>query len=382
MSEVDRRTEWIEVLQRIVRPVFTHLAARTLRRAMPVECRPGTDRAAVSHLEAFGRSLAGAAPYLALAESEAQSAELAAIVRDGLDAISDPASPDCATWTGHPQAVVDAAFLAQGLLRAPGTLWAPLDDRVRRNLLAALRSTRAIKPAFNNWLLFSAMVETALLVFEEPDWDPMRIDLALRQHEQWYAGDGAYGDGPNFHWDYYNSFVIHPMILDVLRHAGERHNWNPLFAEKALSRSRRYAAVQERLISPEGTFPPIGRSLAYRFGVLQTLGQMALLGHLPEELACAQVREAMSAVIRRMIQAPGTFDPEGWLTIGFAGHQPGIGESYISTGSLYLCTVGLLPLGLPAHAPFWCDPPVAWTSQRAWHGDDFPIDHALSPWPA
>ena len=44
----------------------------------------------------------------------------------------------------------------------------------------------------------------------------MRVDYALRQHDQWYKGDGAYGDGPTFHWDYYNSFVIHPMLLDVL----------------------------------------------------------------------------------------------------------------------------------------------------------------------
>ena len=44
----------------------------------------------------------------------------------------------------------------------------------------------------------------------------MRVDYALRQHEQWYKGDGVYGDGPEFHWDYYNSFVIQPMLLDVL----------------------------------------------------------------------------------------------------------------------------------------------------------------------
>ncbi len=26
----------------------------------------------------------------------------------------------------------------------------------------------------------------------------MRIDYAVRQHEQWYKGDGTYGDGPDF----------------------------------------------------------------------------------------------------------------------------------------------------------------------------------------
>ncbi len=35
--------------------------------------------------------------------------------------------------------------------------------------------------------------------------------------ESWYLGDGVYGDGPKFRWDYYNSFVIQPMYVDVLR---------------------------------------------------------------------------------------------------------------------------------------------------------------------
>jgi len=91
----------------------------------------------------------------------------------------------------------------------------------------------------------------------------------------------------------------------------------------------------------------------------------------------AQVRGALTAVIRRSIEAPGTFDDAGWLRIGFAGHQPGVGERYISTGSLYLCATGLLALGLPAADPFWTDPPQPWTSQKAWSGQPFPIDHAL-----
>ena len=79
-----------------------------------------------------------------------------------------------------------------------------------------------------------------------------------------------------------------------------------------------------------------------------------------------------------MIEAPGTFDADGWLTIGFCGHQPSIGETYISTGSLYLCAVGLLPLGLPPSDPFWQAPAADWTSKKAWGGQDLPADHALT----
>jgi hypothetical protein len=145
----------------------------------------------------------------------------------------------------------------------------------------------------------------------------------------------------------------------------------------ALLRSRRYAAVLERLVSPEGTFPAIGRSIAYRCGAFQLLARTALLGQLPDDLPPAQVRCALTAVVRRSIEAPGTFDRDGWLRIGLCGHQPGIGERYISTGSLYLCAAALLPLGLPATDPFWSGPALPWTSRRAWGGEPFPIDKAL-----
>jgi hypothetical protein len=52
-----------------------------------------------------------------------------------------------------------------------------------------------------------------------------------------------------------NSFVIQPMLLDVLRHIGTyARTWEALLPD-VLARARRYAAIQERLISPEGTFP-------------------------------------------------------------------------------------------------------------------------------
>jgi hypothetical protein len=41
--------------------------------------------------------------------------------------------------------------------------------------------------------------------------------------------------------------------------------------------------------------------------------------------------------MRRLMDAPGAFDQDGWLQIGFCSRQLHLGESYISTGSLYLC---------------------------------------------
>jgi hypothetical protein len=246
---------------------------------------------------------------------------------------------------------------------------------VRANVVAALKATRVIKPYYSNWLLFSAIIEAALATFGE-EWDQMRVDYAVRQHEQWYKGDGAYGDGPEFHWDYYNSFVIQPMLLDTLAAVSKKATGWDEFYKKALPRARRYAAVQERMISPEGTFPPLGRSITYRFGAFHLLAQMSLMRQLPPELAPAQVRGALGAVIRRSVEAPGTFDRGGWLTIGLCGHQPQLAERYISTGSLYLCAVGLLPLGLPPEEEFWAGATADWTAKKLWSGQDMKPDHA------
>jgi len=370
------RNYWVETATRIAAPVLQNLANRTLRAQMPVESQRGAKgRADVTHLEAIGRLLAGLAPWMELNEEAARP--FSELARKALDSATDPASPDFMNFTKFHQPVVDAAFLAQGLLRAPKTLWKPLDARVKENILSALRSTRIQIPGFNNWLLFSAMVETALYVFGAEDWDAMRVDYAIRQHEQWYKGDGHYGDGPSFHADYYNSFVIQPMLVDIIRNMAGNKRWES-FAEPIRLRAQRYAAVQERMISPEGTFPPVGRSLAYRFGAMQGLAQAALLHELPDEVSPAQVREALTAVIRRTMEAPDTFDKNGWLRIGFCGAQSGIGETYISTGSLYLCSVGLLPLGLPAKDRFWSSKPAEWTAKKAWEGKPFPIDHAIS----
>jgi hypothetical protein len=373
------RAAWIALLRRLADPVLTNLAAGTLKARMPVEQAAGADRRDVTHLEAAGRLIAGIAPWIELAADQSPEGrargDLAQLTRTAIDRAVDPASPDVLNFNRGGQPLVDAAFLAQGLLRARRTLIDALETRTRNNLVAALESTRVIVPGYNNWLLFSATVEAGLSALGARA-DLVRVDYALRQHEAWYKGDGAYGDGPAFHWDYYNSFVIQPMLLDVLDVFHDRAAWKPL-AARVEERARRYAAVQERMIAPDGSFPPIGRSLAYRCGAFQALAHMALRRSLPDGVSPTQVRGALGAVIRRTLEAPGTFDRDGWLRIGFCGHQPGVGESYISTGSLYLCAAAFLPLGLPSTDPFWSDAAAPWTAQRAWSGQSFPIDRAL-----
>ena len=377
----DDRRYWVVVTDKIARPVLENLARRELKLKMPVEEKPGTKRKSCTHLEAFGRLLCGIAPWLALENLSGDELKLQQefikLAQTSLDAATDPQSPDFMNFTEGGQPLVDTAFLSQGILRAPKVLWEPLEPRVKKQIVAAFKSSRKIAtPTSNNWVMFAATVEAALLEFGETTLEE-RLENCVRKMLGWYCGDGAYGDGEFFHFDYYNNFVIQPMLLDVLA-VLQKHDAGFAPARKiVLTRAKRFAAIQERLIAPDGTFPSIGRSTSYRFGAFQTLAAIALQHELPEHIQPAQVRSALTAVIRKMMEAPGTFDANGWLQIGFCGHQPALGEVYISTGSLYLCAAGLLPLGLPPADEFWSAPPAKWTAQKLWSGENLPADHAI-----
>ncbi len=381
MGKIPDRDYWLSVLLRLARPVLERLASRQLRLSMPVEAIDPDERRSYTHLEAFGRLLAGIAPWLTATgvsgpELSLQR-KLSGLVSESLDAATDPASPDFMNFCVGQQPLVDAAFLSQAILRAPSVLWEPLDLRVKRQILEALRSSRAVgTPGENNWVMFAAMVETALLTLGESPIEE-RLEGSLRRMLGWYAGDGVYGDGEFFRFDYYNSYVINPMLVDVLGILREIDGrFRPLYTT-VLERARRYAQILERMIAPDGSFPCIGRSAAYRFGALHGLAQMALLHALPDGTKPAQVRCGMTAVIKKMSEAPGTFDADGWLQIGFFGHQPSLAESYISTGSLYLCSAALLPLGLAPSDAFWSSRSVDWSARVLWSGGELPADHAI-----
>ena len=381
------RQVWLSTLDRVARPLLSNLANGTLRQNMPVESisQDLAKRAAVTHLEGLGRTVVGIAPWLELGPDDTPEGRLRAEYIDlTVKAITnavDPDSPDHLNFNKGRQPLVDAAFLAHGLLRAPTQLWGRLDDVTKARLAEELKSSRVIKPSQTNWLFFTAMVETALLEFTG-DWDRSRVDYAFDCFKKdWYKGDGWYGDGPALHLDYYNSFVIQPMmmtVLDVLKKHDITVDFDGAdFYSVESARYARYAEIQERLISPEGTYPIVGRSLCYRFGAFQAMSDVCYRHLLPERLDPAQVRCALTAVMKRQMAAPGTFDKDGWLRPGFCGNQPHIGENYISTGSLYLVCAGFIALGLPETDPFWSNPAADWTSKKGWAGVDLDADHAI-----
>ncbi len=370
------REDWLKFMLKIADPVLSSLAEGKLHEALPVE---KAWRAPYAHLEAFARTLAGMAPWLELQGLEGEERELQgkyrALALLGIDRATDPFSPDFMNFSeGYGQSLVDAAYLAHALLRAPTQLVKPLPAKVRKNLAACLKATRKFIPCPTNWLFFSAMVEAALFGLGE-GWQVFPVERAVDSFEGWYKGDGMYGDGKFFHMDYYNSYAIHPMYVDLLKTFAPI---SPKFSDllpTVLKRAARYAEIEERLISPEGTYPMVGRSLCYRFGAFQALAHAALIGNLPKSLSPAGVRCALSAVMERT-ERGGMFDEHGFLKVGVIGSQPSLGEGYICVGSVYMCVAAFLPLGLsPAH-PFWALPDEKWTNKKIWEGEDLPCDEA------
>jgi hypothetical protein len=378
------RERWLNWLEKVSAPVLEAASRHSLRKSMPIECAPGreADRAVCSPLEALSRLLAGLAPWLELEPSAGESARESALrthyrswAQQVLAAAVDPASSDYMRFGEAGQTLVDSAILTLALLRAPRQLFGAMDAVTRQRLIAALEKERKIQPPLSNWLLFSALNEVLLRKLDAP-WERARIDHALHSLDRWYVGDGSYGDGPQYHADYYNSYIMHPFLLAILDEVGDDPAWKPMRASVE-ERALRYAAIQERSIASNGEFPLIGRSLTYRAGAFHLLAAMALRQQLPAAVLPAAVRGALTAVQERTLDAPGSFDARGWLRIGVAGHQPELGEPYISTGSLYLCSAAWLPLGLASSAPFWSDAEADWTQKKIWSGRTAAIDHAL-----
>lgn len=374
-TTVSDREYWIQTLTQIADPVLNNMSRGKLRKNMPVETVSGVQNppnTKTTHLEALGRLLCGMAPWLELGPDKTSEGKLRKhyinLMCKSISHGFDPDSPDFLNFTLTRQPLVDAAFFCQGLLRAPKQIWANLDEKTRSNVIKQMRVIGQIKPVESNWLLFASMVETAMFEFTG-EWNRERVDYATMRFKEWYKGDGWYGDGEQLHMDYYNSYVIHPMLLDMLK-VMQRHNLGEqeLFLQEQ-QRFTRHAEQQERFISPDGAYPVIGRSIVYRFGAFQVLAQAAYESRLPTGMIPAQVRSALTAVIHRHMEVEGDFDADGWLTLGFCGHQPELAERYISTGSLYLCSAVFLPLGLDAKSEFWSGPYTEWSGKRNWQGD-------------
>jgi hypothetical protein len=382
MPSLSDRQVWLNHMDKMVRPVLYSLAHDSLKIVMPklVSKRSDnpTNRTNVMYVEVLGRVLSGIAPWLQLEGGSPAEIKLRNQYREwvlqGLAHALDSSSKDFMRFDISGQQLVDASYVAYAFIRAPW-LWEHLSAEQKELLVKSIKTTRRFKPVFSNWLLFSAMNEAFLCRFGY-EWDVMRVDYALRQLEQWYVGDGLYKDGESFALDYYNSYVIHPFLAAITQVIGSKTAAYASMTELIKKRNQRYAIIQERSINADGSYPAYGRSIVYRGAAFHHLADMAWRKALPQQLAPAQVRGALTAVIRKTLESATTYK-DGWLTIGLYGDQPDLADFYNNQGSLYIAANIFLPLGLADTDPFWADAPVRWSAQKIWSGEDFPNDHSV-----
>ncbi len=240
------RGYWVNLLYKIASPVILNLANGTLKQNMPVEVPPGLKPdffKKVTYLEAVGRTMAGVAPWLALPDDDTKEGKMRKELRDallkGIKRAVDPASPDYLNFRTESQPIVDAAYMAQAFLRAPKALWEPLDTVTKGRIAEEFKALRTRTGAYNNWLLFAGINEAFLMSIGEKA-DPARIEFARRKIVEWYQGDGWYSDGPNLGVDYYNAYVIHPMLVDFFKVLADKKRINIEEYNTALKRMVRY----------------------------------------------------------------------------------------------------------------------------------------------
>lgn len=379
------RAYWVAILSKMASPILTNISKEQWRRNMPMEVSPTFDKRdpGVGYLEAFGRLLAGMAPWLALPDDGTDEGSVRKKFREqallGIKHGVDPRSPDYFTWRGpSSQTLVDAAHLALAFLRAPVALWEPLDSLTKSRVVEEFKLLRKIKPNESNWLLFAAMTETFLYDIGE-ECAREKIDYAVNKFDtEWYVGDGWYSDGAHFSFDQYNGYVIHNMLVEALRHnISVDKRYKEMF-DRAYKRMQRYAHHLERMISPEGYYLVVGRSSTYKNAAFQPLAAVALENKLPDDISKGQVRAALTAVLRN-IYIDKTFSPSGWLRMGVVGDlQQNLADYYTNAGSMYVASLSFLPLGLSANDEFWTCNPEKWTSQKCWDAEQFPKDYYVN----
>jgi hypothetical protein len=180
------RELWLTYLDKVARPVMENIAADKLKANMPLLLSDRIDnkesRTKAGYLEAFGRTLSGIAPWIEAEGGSEREIKLRNQYREwalkGITNAVNPAAKDYLEWHGG-QALVDASYVALGLIRSPW-LWQHLDKKVQGQVIDALNITRKTMPVYNNWILFSGMIEAFYCKYGL-DYNPITIEYGIRE---------------------------------------------------------------------------------------------------------------------------------------------------------------------------------------------------------
>ena len=253
------------------------------------------------------------------------------------------------------QAITEIAAYCIALYLAPEVLWEPYSDSERRTVGEWIKkwSIFALRHSWeNNHYWFPIISVTALerLGIDCGDLNDI-MDHALSFLDSMYVGDGWYQDGVFGRFDYYLAWSNHlyPLLWSMIAEGTRFYDAGR--AAEYRKRTERFVPYYLHCFDTDGSCPPMGRSLSYRFAESAVFAAAALAG----------CRIPYGAARRALIKNVSYFDnglnlPDGLMKPGYRYPSPSLAESYTSEGGSLWCAKTFIALCLGEDHPFWSAP--------------------------
>lgn len=245
------------------------------------------------------------------------------------------------------QFLVLQSALFQSLIRS--NIFNRLSNDLKNRIYKMSMIIRKIKPPENNWLLFQAYLEYGLYKYYN-NGNLNIIEKNVIKVFKWYYKDGIYYDGNNHKFNYYSSYVFHPMLYELLLFLKDDIlSFKLMFIEEE-KRMILFSEYLLGIIKKDGSYPLIGRSLGFRYAILYSLS-LSNYYHLHNQSFQVKSRDKMMLVINKYLKS-GIFDDNGFLYVGLYGHNEKQ-ERYMCSGSVYFTISSFCILGLDENDIFW-----------------------------
>ncbi|WP_156401727.1 DUF2264 domain-containing protein [Agromyces sp. Soil535] len=339
------RCDWLALADRMLDAGRRVASPRHALLAFPGE--PGGYGADVDALEGFARTFMLAA--FRIAGSHDSTGALAAWYAEGIDAGTDPASPE--RWLRPDevdQAKVEAAALAIGLHLTRDVLWANLPTRVQDQVVDYLSTVIGGTYPPINWVWFRIVVEQFLASVGAPhSRSDIEEDLALA--DTFFRQGGWIADGAARSFDHYTGWALHlyPVLWETMLEADDPFRERLPRYRDALDE---FLVDAIALVGADGGPLIQGRSLTYRFAAAAPFWAGALAGSTAA--APGLLRRAASGIVSHFADR-GAPDADGRLSLGWHGAWRPIAQTYSGPGSPYWAAKGMLGIALPATHPVW-----------------------------
>ena len=324
----------------------------------------------MGYLECFARIFAGISPWITLEkindENEFKKQQIILEYVKQCFENTIPYFDESFGLFSVEQSIVECSYICYGFIISKNKIWNMLNEKIQNNMIRLFRKVRLMIKTYHvgcNWYLFHGIIE-AFFKSINIDYNMQFIKNMISSVDKWYCGDGFYFDGDRkFKMDYYNSYVIQPFFIEILKifHSNKEND----ITNNAISRCIKYSEFLERIIGHDGTYPPLGRSVIYRFASFHLVSYCIYNETISERHSYGQLRNALTKVLTK-ISSKDIFNKDGLLALGFNAQQESISDYYSNNGSCYLTVLGFLPLGLNEDHIFWTDSYKHFTQEACW----------------